>query len=100
IYLNNLAYVFAGASRLGERTPVADPLFMSSIKTFRRLRSSELADAEPYRIKIIQAEEGTTIAELARRSPLQEYAAERLRLLNDLYPSKEPTPGQYLKIVE
>jgi predicted Zn-dependent protease len=40
------------------------------------------------------------IATLAARSPIEKYPAERLRLLNDLYPDKEPTPGQWLKVVE
>ena len=43
---------------------------------------------------------GTRIATLAASSPIEKYPAERLRLLNDLYPDREPTPGQWLKIVE
>lgn len=100
IYYNNLAYVFAGASKASSGTPAADPLFMSSIRTFRRLRPNEFALAEPYKIKIIRADENTRIADLAKASPLKEYAADILRLLNDLYPNKEPQPGQLLKIVE
>ena len=42
----------------------------------------------------------TRIADLARTSPIPKYAAETLRLLNDLYPDKEPQPGQLLKIIE
>jgi predicted Zn-dependent protease len=100
IYYNNLAYVFAGASKASSGAPSADPLFMSTIRTFRRLKHNEFEMAEPYKIKVIRAGENTRIADLAKRSPLPEYAEQQLRLLNDLYPNKEPAPGQLLKIVQ
>jgi predicted Zn-dependent protease len=100
IYYNNLAYIFAGASRGSSNVPAADPLFMSTVKTFRRLKQNEFALAEPYKIKTIRATENTRIADLAKSSPLKKYPAEQLRLLNDLYPDKEPKPGQLIKIVE
>lgn len=100
IYHNNLAYIFAGASKASSGTPKADPLFMSSVKTFRRLKQNEFALAEPYKIKTIRATDTTRIAELAKSSPLPEYAEQQLRLLNDLYPNKEPRPGQLVKVVE
>jgi predicted Zn-dependent protease len=100
VYYNGLAYVFTGASRLTGAFAANDALFLSSIKTFRRLRDNELQLAEPRRIKLIKATTGTRIAALAASSPIEKYPAERLRLLNDLYPDKEPTPGQWLKVVE
>jgi predicted Zn-dependent protease len=100
IYHNNLAYIFAGASRASTGTPAADPLFMSTIRTFRRMKENEFALAEPYKIKTIRATETTRIADLAKTSPITKYPAEQLRLLNDLYPDKEPKPGQLIKVVE
>jgi predicted Zn-dependent protease len=100
IYYNNLAYIFAGASKASSGTPSADPLFMSTIRTFRRLKTNEFALAEPYKIKTIRATDSTRIADLARTSPIKKYPVETLRLLNDLYPDKEPQPGQLIKIVE
>jgi predicted Zn-dependent protease len=100
VYYNNLAYVFVGANRLGTAFPANDPLFMSSINTFRRLRQNEFKLGEPSRIRIITAGPGTRMADLARQSPIPKYPLERLRLLNDLYPDKEPVPGQLLKIVD
>lgn len=100
IYYNNLAYIFAGASKGSSGSPSADPLFMSTIKTFRRLKQNEFALAEPYKIKVIRATEKTRIDDLARTSPIPKYPAQTLRLLNDLFPDKEPTPGQLLKVVE
>jgi predicted Zn-dependent protease len=100
LYYNNLAYVFMGATRLNSALSASDPLMLSSIKTFRRLRDNEFAQAEPDRLRLMKATADTRIADLARKSPLPKNPAERLRLLNDLYPDKEPVPGQWLKIVE
>jgi predicted Zn-dependent protease len=100
VYYNNLAYIFAGASKASRGTPAADPLFMSTTKTFRRLRESEFALAEPHKIKTITVPPGATMASIAKNSPLKEYAVETLRLMNGLYPDKEPQPGQLLKIIE
>jgi len=100
IYYNNLAYLFQAASRSSSGKPTADPLIMSSVKTFRRLKSNEFALAEPRKIKLVRAAQGTQVESLAKSSPFEDYAVERLRLLNDLYPNKEPRPGQYVKVVE
>ena len=100
VYYNGLAYVFMGATRLNAAMPATDPLFLSSIKTFRRLRDNEFALAEPNRIRLIKATPQTRIEALASASPIEKYPAERLRLLNDLYPDRQPTAGQWLKVVE
>jgi predicted Zn-dependent protease len=100
VYYNNLAYVFRGATRLNATMSATDPLFLSSIKTFRRLRDNEFALAEPDRIELVTATPQTRIAELAKDSPIRKYPAEQLRLLNDLYPDKEPIPGQTVKVVD
>lgn len=100
VYYNGLAYVFTGGTRLNAAFAASDPLFLSSIKTFRRMRDNELRLAEPSRIRLVEAGPGTRIAALAATSPIEKYPAERLRLLNDLYPDKEPAPGQWLKVVE
>ena len=100
VFHNNLAYVFSGASKASSGVPSADALIMSSVKTFRRLKQNEFPLAEPYKVKIIKADANTRIAGLARNSPVKEYAAEKLRLMNDLYPNKEPKDGQLIKIVQ
>jgi predicted Zn-dependent protease len=99
VYYNGLAYVFTGATRLSSALGASDPLFMSSIKTFRRLRDNEFKLAEPNRIRLIKATPQTRIAALAATSPIEKYPAERLRLLNDLYPNKEPVAGELIKVV-
>ncbi len=100
VYYNNLAYVFRGATRLNGAMSGTDPFFLSSIKTFRRLRDNEFALAEPDRIELLKATPQTRIEQLAKDSPIRKYPAEQLRLLNDLYPDKEPTSGQTVKVVD
>jgi predicted Zn-dependent protease len=99
VYYNNQAYVFRGASRIPTALPASDPVLLSSISTFRKLKDNEFSLAEPQRIGIVKAGPQTRIEDLARTSPIRKYPLERLRLLNDLYPDKEPTPGQSLKVV-
>jgi predicted Zn-dependent protease len=100
VYNNGLAYVFVGATRISSQFNRFEPIFVSSVKTFRRLRGNEYTAAEPERIRLIKAGPDTRIETLAQNSPDPKYAAERLRLLNGLYPDGQPTPGQVLKIVE
>jgi predicted Zn-dependent protease len=100
VYLNGLAYVFQGGTKLNAAHAAFEPLFMSSVRTFRRLRDNEYQAAEPDRIRVIRAREGETIEQLAARSPLRDYPAEQLRLLNGLYPNREPQSGQALKVVD
>src|SRR4051812_20169003 len=100
IYYNNLAYVFAGASRGQGAVPTGDALFMSTVKTFRRLKENEFALAEPYKIRTIKVGANTHVDDLAKLSPIKKYPADLIRLLNDLYPNKEPATGQLLKIVQ
>ena len=100
IYYANLMWVFKGASRSGTEAPSGDPFFMSTANTFRRMRANEFALAEPYRLRILQASDGTTMEELAAETPIKKYALQQLRLFNKLYPDGEPKPGEYVKTVQ
>ena len=99
IYFNNAMWIVKGASRTGDAVPMADRLFLSTAQTFRRLKDSEFALAEPYRLRIVEAAANTRIEDLAKIFPVKEYAAQQLRLINDLYPDKQPKAGQALKTV-
>lgn len=72
----------------------------ASLQSFHAITAQERALATPLRIRIITARAGMTFAELARTSPLGRFAESHLRVINGLYPSGEPAPGQALKIVE
>lgn len=95
----NLMWIVRGASRTGSPAPAGDALFLSAAKTFRPLRSSEFRLAEPYRLRVVPAPPGATVEQLATRSPLTEYPVQQYRLMNRLYPDKEPKTGEPIKIV-
>ena len=97
---NGLTYLLNGGTRLASAFGTVDPVLLSSIKTFRRLRDNELRLAEPDRITLVKVVPGMRIEDLAQGSPIARYPSERLRLLNDLYPDKQPVPGEWLKVVE
>ena len=40
------------------------------------------------------------MTQLAQGSPLQKDPVQMLRLINDLYPNKEPTPDKPVKIID
>jgi predicted Zn-dependent protease len=63
------------------------------------MRSKEFRLAEPYRLRIVPAPEGMTIEQIAARSPLPEHALEQHKLINGLYPDKEPAAGEPIKFV-
>jgi predicted Zn-dependent protease len=99
IYYGNLMWVFKGASRSGMDTPSGDPFFLSTARTFRRLHANEFALAQPDRLHVLRATDGTTMEELAKESPIKKYPLQQLRLFNRLYPDGEPKPGDYVKTV-
>lgn len=96
---NNLMWIVRGASRTGSPAPSGDALFMSASQTFRQLRSNEFALAEPYKLRIVPTPAGATIEQLAATSPITKYSLEQHRLMNRLYPNKEPKTGEPVKIV-
>ncbi len=72
----------------------------AAINSFRAITPAERLAARPHLLQLITAQPGMTMATLARQSPLGADAESQLRLMNDLYPSGEPKPGQLLKIVQ
>jgi len=72
----------------------------AAINSFHALTEQQRQIARPYTIRLVAAQPGTTMASLAAQSPLGKQAESQLRLMNDLYPSGEPRPGQLLKVVQ
>ena len=100
IYYGNLMWVFKGASRSGLEAPAGDPFFLSTARTFRRMHANEFPLAEPNRLHVLRADEGTTVESLAKNSPIKQYPLQQLRLINSLYPDGEPKPGDLVKTVK
>jgi len=93
---NDQTFVIQG---LGKST-LRNQDFFDVTKSVRRLKKNETVLAKGRRIKLLKVKRGDTIAKLAKRSNLSDYAEAQLRLSNDLYPSGELTVGQTIKIIE
>lgn len=92
----NQAFVLSGVGKYG----LPDLEVMNVAQSVRRLKASERKLAEGREISLVKAKRGDTIASLAKRSNLDEYAEEQLRLINGLYPDGEPKHGQWIKIIK
>ncbi len=92
----NQAYVLTGVGK----NAVPNRSVLDVAKSVRRLKPSERKLAEGRNIRLVTAKRGDTIASLARRSNLDDYAEAQIRLINGFYPSGEPKPGQKIKIIE
>jgi len=74
--------------------------FFSVVQAVRGLKSNEKKLASGNRIELVTAKRGDTFAKLAQTSGLSDYAEAQLRLINNMYPSGEPTPGQQIKVIK
>jgi predicted Zn-dependent protease len=97
IYFGSRAYMFVGAVKSRASLESEDDKFMAIINSFRQLSAAQIQLAQPQRLHILQAKSGQTMAGLARDSKLPDDPELNLRLLNGLYPSGEPRPGDWLK---
>ena len=71
-----------------------------TIRSFHRITEAERLLARPLRMRSITATASTRFADLAAKSPLGRNAEGTLRLINGIYPTGEPRPGQLLKVIE
>lgn len=99
VYYNDRAYLFSGVSRRPEEFARYDGDFTAAVASFHPLSEEEQGLASALRIRLLTAQEGVGLAELARLTPLHKHAEEQLRLLNQLYPDGEPEPGAILKSI-
>jgi len=67
--------------------------------SLRPLNAEEQNNIKPYRVQIITAGAGDTVASLAGRMPFDKYKEERFRTLNSLAPGAQVIAGQKYKIV-
>jgi len=94
LYRGDQAFIVTG---LGQSSlPNQD--FFNVVRSIRGLNSNEQALATSNKIELITAQRGDTFAKLASGIDIS-YAEAQLRLINDMYPDGEPTPGQQIKIL-
>lgn len=100
VYLDRKAYIIECKAKSREAFNSYRYDMLDTVKGFHVLDKVEREQAKPLAIKLIMPRAGDTYASLARHSPLGKEAESYLRLINGDYPKGEPTPGQYLKVVE
>ena len=93
------AWIFSGTAKDSRNPYKYDRQIIASAKTFRPLKDSDRKYARSNRLHIIRAGGDTRYRELAGKTPIDRYAEEQLRLLNDQYPQGEPRKGQLIKTV-
>ena len=99
VVFNGTQYLIAGMARDKATYSRERNTLRGAINSFHAITPAEKLAARSYVLKVITATPGTTMAGLAKQSPLASDAESQLRLMNDLYPSGEPKPGQLLKVV-
>lgn len=67
--------------------------------SFRAMSAQEIQTVKPYRVTLVTAGAGDTVASLAARQPFTEFSQDRFRLLNALKPGEEIKPGVTYKLV-
>ena len=90
-------YRFFGLSALDDRAAQAG--VRRTAQSFEALSARQAAAARPWRIAVRTVRPGDTVASLAARTPFEEAAEERFRVLNGLAPGETLTPGQRVKLV-
>ena len=98
VFFRDKAYTLIGINKDDQRD--YDAAFLDSARSFHGLTPNEEQLAQPLRLAIMQPEDDTTYADLARRSPLEHFAEQRLRLLNGDYPDSNIQSGRRLKVVQ
>ena len=70
------------------------------IESFRRAEARDFPPDKVYTIYYHRLQPGETFTDLAANNILGRYTEEELRLLNGYYPSGEPQPGTWIKMVQ
>ena len=94
-----LAYVLRGAGKHDLRKIRDDRDYIATIFSFDRMTREDFQVAKLPKIQVVRAESDTTMEALAAESPITNYALDKLRVMNGLYPDGQPEEGQLIKIV-
>ena len=93
------AFLFVGAVKGRASLEAADEQFMAVIRSFRPLQADERGLGEARRLHLVRFKAGQSLEELSRQMGGEGDSLQRLRLLNGLYPTGQPLPGDWLKVV-
>ena len=100
VVFDGTQYLIAGMTKDTSAYERERGALRAAINSFRAITPAEKLVARPHLLQLVTARPGMTMAALARKSVLGADAEGQLRLMNDLYPGGEPSPGQVLKVVQ
>jgi predicted Zn-dependent protease len=95
-----IQYILTGAGKHDLHRIANDGEFIATIFSFDKMDADDRRIARAPRVQILRAEEGTTMEGLAASSPITNYALQKLRVMNGLYPHGQPEPGQLIKVID
>ena len=94
-----LAYILQGAGKYDLSKIAHDGSYIASIFSFDKMTREDFQIARAPAIQVVRAESAITMEMLAEESPITNYALDKLRVMNGLYPHGQPAEGQLIKIV-
>ncbi|MGI9250125.1 MAG: M48 family metalloprotease [Pseudohongiellaceae bacterium] len=100
IYFGPRVYTFYGEILDPTQEDAIDAQLLNAIRSFRAIQHGELQAATERHLKWVQADANFDFAAAAQNSPMVNFGEETLRLLNGYYPSGQPEPGEWIKLVE
>ena len=74
-------------------------IFDQTFMSLRKLKDSEKELGQPKRINIYKVKKGDTFKKLSLKTSFSTHAENRLRVINNMFPSGEPIPGSFIKLV-
>jgi predicted Zn-dependent protease len=95
-----IQFVLTGAGKHDLHRIANDRDFIATIFSFDKMDADDRRVAKPPRVQILRAETDTTMEGLAASSPITNYALQKLRVMNGLYPDGQPEPGQLIKVID
>ncbi|MFT5804655.1 MAG: putative Zn-dependent protease, partial [Candidatus Paceibacteria bacterium] len=95
-----LAYVMTGSGQYDLAKVANDKDFIGTIFSFDLMDREDRQKIRDPKLQVVRAEQGTTMEALAAESPITNYALDKLRVINGLYPDGQPVPGQLIKVIE
>lgn len=101
IYLQNSAFIIAGWTQDPNGLGIYDNALIETARSFRPLTSAERDVASrSNHVRILRADEKTSLATLTASSSLDKFPEQQLRLINGLYPTGEVKNGELVKAVQ
>ena len=99
IAIGKRLWLLDGYTNVGTLQDSEDQILMDIITSFRRAERDDYLENSVRVIYYQRARPGETFADLASDASMGTYTEEYLRLMNGFYPSGEPEPGTWLKLV-